>query len=97
MLAQGGGGRRGGGGHRVIWQRVVHRGAGRQMARPVPGVQTHGLHVAMVGGVGGSGVLGAGRTVDGRRTWRVVQGQRRCDTCAGGAAEAGSEFRGPLR
>lgn len=94
MLAQGG---RGGGGHRVVWQRVVHGGAGRQVARPVPGVQTHGLHVAMVGRVGGSGVLGAGRTVDRRLTWRVVQGQRRCDTCPGGATEAGSQLGGPLR
>lgn len=63
---------RGGGCDGVIWQRFVHGGARCQMTCSVPRVQAHGLHVTMVGGVGGSRVLVTGWVVDRRLTRRIV-------------------------
>lgn len=83
-VAQGGCGGR----DRIIWQRFVHGGARGQVARSVPGVQAHGLHVTMIGSVGGSGdgVLVTRRAIDRCLTWRIVKGQRRGYTCPGGGA-----------
>lgn len=92
-------GRRGGR-DRVIGQSFVHGGGGRQVARAISArVQAHGLHVAMVGGVGGSGdrVLAAGRAVHGRLVGRVVQGQRGGYTCPRGGHERRGELAGAVR
>lgn len=70
------------------------------MARAISArVQAHSLHVAMVGGVGGSGdrVLAAGRAVHGRLVGRVVQGQRGGYTCSRGGHERRGELAGAVR
>lgn len=70
------------------------------MARAISArVQAHGLHVAMIGGVGGSRdrVLAAGRAIHGRLVGRIVQGQRRSYTCSRGSHERRGEIAGVLR
>lgn len=70
------------------------------MARAISArVQAHGLHVAMIGGVGGSRdrVLAAGRAIHGRLVGRIVQGQRGSYTCSRGSHERRGEIAGVLR